>query len=315
MAVTPPGLSDVRGARALVVVGDSITTDHISPAGAIPADSLAGHYLKDRNVPLRLFNQYASRRGNFEVMVRGVFSNPRVQNELLEGEGIRGGLTRLQPGGEMLPVYEAALRYKADGVPLIIVAGKEYGTGSSRDWGAKGPALLGVRAVVAESYERIHRSNLVGMGIYPLQFTGGLSRRDLDLDGHETFDLIGFDDRMGLRPAITWRIRHPDRAVREVRLLLRVETETELDQLRHGGLLKYVLRDLLGRGGNGQADGQADALAAAVADEGPRDAAVATDEKVAEASRESYPASDAPATTGVLGVGGRKRADEGGLGA
>jgi aconitate hydratase len=323
LEVTPPGLSDVFDARALVVVGDSITTDHISPAGAIPLDSLAGQYLKERNVPLRLFNQYASRRGNFEVMMRGVFSNPRVQNELLQKEGIRGGMTRLQPSGEILPVYEAALRYKSEGVPLIIFAGKEYGTGSSRDWGAKGPVLLGVRAVIAESYERIHRSNLVGMGIYPLQFKEGMSRRDLSLDGTEQFDLIGLGDNMGLRPTIALRIRHPERAIREVKLLLRVETDTELEQLQHGGLLKYVLRDLFGRSCRPEGEGRPLAeeghagngggknFAAELSEGASKNATFeAADEKVEEADEESFPASDSPAGTGVLGVGKRKRAED-----
>jgi hypothetical protein len=252
-----------------------------------------------------------------------VFSNPRVQNELLQKEGIRGGMTRIQPSGEILPVYEAALRYKSEGVPLIIFAGKEYGTGSSRDWGAKGPVLLGVRAVVAESYERIHRSNLVGMGIYPLQFTEGMSRRDLNLDGTEQFDLIGLSDNVGLRPTITLRIRHPERGTREVKLLLRVETETEREQLQHGGLLKYVLRDLFGRGSRpegeqGPLPGDQNAedrdektLAAGFSSDGPKSATFAgEDEKVEEADEESFPASDAPATTGVLGMGKRKRAED-----
>jgi hypothetical protein len=209
----------------------------------------------------------------------------------------------------------------AEGVPLIVIAGKEYGTGSSRDWGAKGPALLGVRAVIAESYERIHRSNLVGMGIYPLQFTEGMSRRELGLDGTEQFDLIGFSDNMGLRPTITLRIRHPDRTIREAKLLLRIETNTELEQLQHGGILKYVLRDLVDRGRRAsegrplaedrQGRNGGDNVFAANSDDALETSDHDTaDAKVEEASEESYPASDSPATTGMLGVGKWKAADD-----
>jgi len=242
----PARVEDIRGARLLALLGDSITTDHISPAGAIPVDSPAGRYLIAQGVEPRDFNSYGARRGNHEVMMRGTFANIRLRNEMVPGK--EGGWTRLMPEGEVMPIYDAAMAYRERGVPLLVVGGREYGTGSSRDWAAKGTLLLGVRAVIAESFERIHRANLVGMGVLPLTFPEGVGRRTLGLDGSETFDLVGLED--GLRPRATLRltIRRADGSVQEVELLCRLDTEDEVEYYRHGGILHYVLRQLLQRG-------------------------------------------------------------------
>jgi aconitate hydratase len=230
---TAAASADIHNAKLLLMLGDSITTDHISPAGAIPERSLAAKYLKDRGVLPADFNQYSTRRGNHEVMLRGLFSNPRLKNEL-------------QPEDENIPVYETALRYQEQRTPLIVIAGQDYGGGSSRDWAAKGPALLGVRAVIAESFERIHRSNLVGMGVLPLQFIKGMTRKDLTLDGSETFDLLGLMEGMSLSSrSVSLRIHRSNGAVEDVQLILRAETAKEVDYLRHGGLLPYVFRQLV----------------------------------------------------------------------
>jgi aconitate hydratase len=248
MTGCPSGFIDIIGAKALLILGDSVTTDHISPAGAIPVDSLAGAYLTDHQVPLSQFNQYSTRRGNHEVMLRGIFSNPRLQNELLNSVGIRGGKTRMQPDGPILSIYEAALRFRTAGTPLLIFAGKEYGTGSSRDWAAKGPALLGVRAVIAESFERIHRTNLLGMGILPLQFTHGCNRHTLKLDGSESFHLTGLTHGATPLQTVTLEVCRSNGSKESTGLVLRAETGREIEHLRHGGLLKHVLRDLLDDG-------------------------------------------------------------------
>src|ERR1700752_1705810 len=189
MTMTPAPPEEISGARALAVFGDSITTDHISPAGAIKPDSPAGRYLVEHGVARAEFNSYGARRGNHEVMMRGTFANIRIKNRMLDN--VEGGFTRYAPTGEALPIYDAAMAYKMDGTPLVVLAGKEYGTGSSRDWAAKGTVLLGVRAVIAESFERIHRSNLVGMGVLPLQFRDGESAESLGLDGTESFTITG----------------------------------------------------------------------------------------------------------------------------
>jgi aconitate hydratase len=242
----PAPLSDIEGARLLVLLGDSITTDHISPAGAIAPDSPAGAYLSGCQVRPDEFNSYGARRGNHEVMVRGTFANIRLRNELVPG--VEGGLTRLLPEGRILPIYEAAVEYRRRRVPLIVIAGREYGTGSSRDWAAKGPRLLGVRAVIAESFERIHRSNLIGMGILPLEFPAGTDRKSLAITGEETFDVIGIADDLKPRAQLLLRIRRADGAVAQVPLCCRLETLDELEYYRHGGILHYVLRSLLREG-------------------------------------------------------------------
>ena len=231
-----PAIDEIRGARLLLLLGDFVTTDHISPAGAIPPDSLAGRYLSARGVPVAAFNQYSTRRSNHEVMLRGLFSHPKLANALLPPDArMPGGRTIHLPSGEAMAVYDAAQRYQAEGTPLVIVAGKEYGAGSSRDWGAKGPTLLGVRAVIAESFERIHRKNLVGMGVLPLEFPAGVTRETLGLDGSETLDLA----RNGRRVALT--VHRADGTTGHVALRLRIDTQLEEAYLRAGGILPYVL--------------------------------------------------------------------------
>ncbi|MDX9861181.1 MAG: aconitate hydratase AcnA [Rhodospirillales bacterium] len=234
---------DIRGARSLAILGDSVTTDHISPAGSIKEKSPAGHYLIGHQVPVREFNSYGSRRGNHEVMMRGTFANIRIRNEM--APGTEGGVTRHMPSGEVMPIYDAAMKYQAEGVPLIVFGGKEYGTGSSRDWAAKGVLLLGVKAVIVETFERIHRSNLVGMGVLPLQFQEGTSRKTLKLDGSETFDILGLSE--GVKPGMTLRlvIRGADGVViGEVPVICRIDTLDEVEYFKAGGILQYVLKNL-----------------------------------------------------------------------
>jgi aconitate hydratase len=241
--LTAQPVTDVRRARALAIFGDSVTTDHISPAGAIKKTSPAGLYLQSLGVPPGDFNSYGSRRGNDRVMTRGTFANVRIKNLMVPG--VEGGVTVHQPSGEQMPIYDAAMRYQAEGVPLVLFAGQEYGTGSSRDWAAKGTRLLGVRAVVAQSYERIHRSNLVGMGVLPLQFPEGSGASTLGLDGTETFDLAGLGGTLKPRQEIALKIRRPDGSESETPLRVRIDTPIEVDYYRHGGILPYVLRQLL----------------------------------------------------------------------
>ena len=238
----PQGQGDILGAHMLAMLGDSITTDHISPAGAFSPDTPAGAYLAEQGVEARDFNSFGARRGNHEVMMRGTFGNVRIRNELVPGT--EGGFTRYGPGGEEMPIYEAAEAYRQRNVPTIVVAGKEYGTGSSRDWAAKGTRLLGVRAVIAESFERIHRANLVGLGVLPLQFTGGATRRSLDLDGTEIFDILGISRGLVPGQELSCRIGKGDETL-EIKLLCRIDTQIELEYFQHGGILPYVLRALL----------------------------------------------------------------------
>jgi aconitate hydratase len=242
-SLTAPGWSDIRGARALAIFGDSVTTDHISPAGAIKATSPAGVYLQTLGVEPKHFNSYGSRRGNDRIMTRGTFANVRIKNLMVPG--VEGGVTKHQPAGELIPIYDASLKYQKDGVPLMIFAGHEYGTGSSRDWAAKGTRLLGVRAVVAQSFERIHRSNLVGMGVLPLQFPEGVSAATLRLDGTETFDLEGLARGLAPRQETPLTIHRADGTTTSVPLRVRIDTPVETDYYRHGGILPYVLRQLL----------------------------------------------------------------------
>jgi aconitate hydratase len=244
MTTAPPGVRVVRGARALALLGDSITTDHISPAGNIPAASPAGKWLIAHGVQRKDFNSYGARRGNHEVMMRGTFANIRLRNEMVPGT--EGGWTAMEPGGPPTFIYDAAMEYQKRSIPLVVVAGKEYGTGSSRDWAAKGTVLLGVRAVIAESFERIHRSNLVGMGVLPLEFSGGDTRQTLGLTGFETFDIEGLDDSLRPRATLTVRATAPGGA-KSFTVLARIDTPEELNYYRHGGILPYVLRQLVGR--------------------------------------------------------------------
>ena len=239
MEMTPKPVHDIIEAKPLAILGDSITTDHISPAGSIKADSPAGQWLTERQVARKDFNSYGARRGNDHVMVRGTFANIRIKNEMVPG--VEGGMT--QYDGEVMPIYDAAMRHKADGTPLVVVAGKEYGTGSSRDWAAKGTNLLGVRAVITESFERIHRSNLVGMGVLPLQFADGVTRQTLKLDGTETFTITGIAD---LRPRQTVEVtlKRADGSTETFETRCRIDTVNELEYFLNGGILQYVLRKL-----------------------------------------------------------------------
>jgi aconitate hydratase len=244
LSPAPAPVAGVLGARALAILGDSVTTDHISPAGSIAAASPAGQWLQARGVARADFNSYGARRGHHEVMVRGTFANVRLRNLMVPG--VEGGVTVHQPSGERLSIHEAALRYAAAGTPLVVIAGHEYGTGSSRDWAAKGTRLLGVRAVVARSFERIHRANLVGMGVLPLQLPEGVSAETLGLDGGEVYDLPGAEGPLAPRQAMTLRVRRRDGRVDEVPLTLRIDTPVEAEYVRHGGILPYVLRQLVG---------------------------------------------------------------------
>ncbi len=245
----PPPTRDIVGARALAVFGDSVTTDHISPAGSIVPTSPAGHYLNSQGVAARDFNSYGSRRGHHEVMMRGTFANVRIRNLMMplraDGSRAEGGVTLHQPRAEPMSIYDAAMRYRAEGVSSVVFAGEEYGSGSSRDWAAKGTQLLGVRAVIARSFERIHRSNLIGMSVLPLQFKGTDSAQSLGISGGETFDIRGIDGAIAPLQEVTLTIRRQDGAVHEVQLLLRIDTPTEAEYYGHGGILPYVLRTLI----------------------------------------------------------------------
>jgi aconitate hydratase len=243
MTPEPPPLADVRGARVLALLGDSVTTDHISPAGSIPKDSPAGKYLIACGVQAKDFNSYGARRGNHEVMVRGTFANIRLRNLLVPG--VEGGFTVHLPDGAKTTIYEAAMQYEQERVPLVVIAGKEYGTGSSRDWAAKGTLLLGVRAVIAESYERIHRSNLVGMGVLPLEFLPGESAATHGLTGHELYDIDGI--AAGLTPGkrVAVRATADDGKVKTFTVVARADTPDDVEYYRHGGLLPYVLRGMV----------------------------------------------------------------------
>ncbi|MDE0612559.1 MAG: aconitate hydratase AcnA, partial [Gammaproteobacteria bacterium] len=235
---------DIQSARVLAFLGDSVTTDHISPAGSIAEDSPAGRYLIARGVQPADFNSYGSRRGNHEVMMRGTFANIRLRNRL--ANGVEGGVTRHLPDGELMSIFDAAMKYREEGIPLIVLAGKEYGCGSSRDWAAKGPRLQGVRAVIAESYERIHRSNLIGMGILPLQFQPGESAESLGLTGEEVFDILDLDaaSKPGGRLKVTATAADNGGATRTFEVAVRIDTPQESEYYRHGGILHYVLRQL-----------------------------------------------------------------------
>jgi aconitate hydratase len=236
-------IAGISGARPLAIFGDSVTTDHISPAGAIKASSPAGAYLLQRKVSIPDFNSYGARRGNDRVMVRGTFANVRIKNLMVPG--VEGGITLHQPNGERMSIYDASMRYQAEQVPLIVIAGQEYGTGSSRDWAAKGTRLLGIRAVIAQSFERIHRSNLVGMGVLPCQFKEGMNAQTLRLDGTDLYDIEGVTDGIRPRQDLKLIIRRAGGVSESVPITLRIDTLIEVDYYRHGGILPYVLRQLL----------------------------------------------------------------------
>ncbi len=239
MTMTPPGIRPVHGARVLAMLGDSITTDHISPAGSIAKNSPAGAWLMAHGQPPSEFNSYGARRGNHEVMIRGTFANIRLRNEL--APGTEGGVTATAPGAAPKSIYDAAEEFQKAGVPLIVIAGKEYGTGSSRDWAAKGTRLLGVRAVIAESFERIHRSNLVGMGVLPLEFMPGETRATLGLTGFETYEIAGLDDSLAPRAELTVHVS----GGKHFKVRCRIDTPEEGLYFRNGGILQYVLRNLV----------------------------------------------------------------------
>jgi aconitate hydratase len=241
LTMEPKPVTDVVSARVLALFLDSITTDHISPAGSFKAATPAGQYLTERQVAPKDFNSYGARRGNHEVMMRGTFANIRIKNMMLDG--VEGGFTK-GPNGEQMPIYDAAMAYQQQGTPLVVFAGKEYGTGSSRDWAAKGTNLLGVKAVIAQSFERIHRSNLVGMGVIPLQFKDGDSWQSLGLDGTETVDIVGVES-IEPRATVNVKITRPNGEVLNVETLCRIDTANELDYFRNGGILHYVLRSLV----------------------------------------------------------------------
>ena len=243
MPLIPDKITDINGARILAIFGDSITTDHISPAGSIKPDSPAGKYLQAKGVAIKDFNSYGSRRGNHEVMMRGTFANIRIKNEMVPG--IEGGVTKYFLQNELISIYDAAMRYKDEHIPLIIIAGKEYGTGSSRDWAAKGPKLLGVKAVMAESFERIHRSNLIGMGILPLEFMNGMTRHSLKLIGTEKIDILGVSEEMTPRMTFKAVIYRGDDSKTEIELRSRIDTMNEVDYYRNGGILQQVIRHML----------------------------------------------------------------------
>jgi aconitate hydratase len=288
----PGTVPEILGARAIALLGDSVTTDHISPAGSIKLDSPAGRYLVEHGVAPRDFNSYGSRRGNHEVMVRGTFANTRIRNQI--APGTEGGLSTYLPTGEVMSIFDAAEKYQADGTPLMVLAGKEYGSGSSRDWAAKGPYLQGIRFVIAESYERIHRSNLVGMGVLPLQFRSGDSAASLGLNGRETFDVTGLtrliaDGLTGARD-VDVRARREDGTEVTFKATVRIDTPQEVLYYRHGGILQFVLRQLLaGKAAAGAAPGGVAMGHISVAGEHfPNNA-------VEQGSFESFPASDPPA--------------------
>jgi aconitate hydratase len=286
----PATVSDISGARAVALLGDSVTTDHISPAGSIKKDSPAGKYLIEHGVDVRDFNSYGARRGNHEVMIRGTFANVRIRNAL--APGVEGGFTTYFPDDEITTIYDAAMRYQQDGTPLVVLAGKEYGSGSSRDWAAKGPYLQGIKAAIAESYERIHRSNLVGMGVLPLQFMPGENVESLGLTGRETFDVQGVTEVIGSNLAtreVTVVATAEDGGTREFRALVRIDTPQEVLYYRHGGILQYVLRQLLS--GKEKPEAVSPAVTSAPVTQRKAD----DESKVTEGSIESFPASDPPA--------------------
>jgi len=244
-SMQPEAISTFSGMRPLAILGDSVTTDHISPAGAFKPETPAGKYLTERGVDPKDFNSYGSRRGNDRIMTRGTFANVRIKNLMADGK--EGGFTKLQPEGEVMPIYDACQAYAKRETPLIVFGGIDYGMGSSRDWAAKGTALLGVKAVVTKSFERIHRSNLIGMGVMPLCFKEGTDAKTLDLDGTETFALLDFDDNLQPGQEVTLEVTRSDGSTEAVPLDLRIDTAMEVEYYRHGGILPYVLRNLLNK--------------------------------------------------------------------
>ena len=243
LPVEVPPVQPLTGAKALAMLGDSTTTDHISPAGAIAKDSPAGLFLQNKGVEPIDFNSYGSRRGNDRVMLRGTFANIRIRNQL--APGTEGGVTRYLPTGEVMSIYDAAMKYKEEKIPLVVIGGKEYGTGSSRDWAAKGTLLQGVKAVVTESFERIHRSNLIGMGVLPLQFKEGFDRKKLNITGEELITIVDIDKGIKPRDEVSCEIKYKDGTSKTIKVLCRIDTQNEVEYYKNGGILQYVLRNML----------------------------------------------------------------------
>ena len=243
LTLEPLPIKSITGARLLALLADSVTTDHISPASAIKADSPAGQYLQEHGVAVKDFNSYGARRGNHEVMMRGTYANIRIRNEMIDD--MEGGYTKHYPEGEIMPIFDAAMKYKAENTPLIVIAGKDYGMGSSRDWAAKGTLLLGVKAVIAESYERIHRSNLIGMGVLPLEFKDKMTRKQLNLKGDETFDVLGLDNHLKPQSDIKMMVHYADGNKKEIELCCRIDTQNEMEYYFNQGILQYVLRNMI----------------------------------------------------------------------
>ena len=239
----PEGFKEIKNARPLLILGDMVTTDHISPAGNIQKESPTGEYFMKNQILQKDYNSYGSRRGNHEVMVRGTFANIRIKNEM--APGTEGGFTKLYPEQKVMPVYEAVVEYKKRGIDLVVIAGKEYGTGSSRDWAAKGTKLLGVKLVIAESFERIHRSNLIGMGILPLQFIEGINRTNLKLNGSELISVIKLENGMNPSDKVDVEIKYSSGDIKKIKTLCRIDTKNELEYYKNGGILQYVLRNMI----------------------------------------------------------------------
>jgi aconitate hydratase len=239
----PESFKEIKDARPLLILGDMITTDHISPAGSIPKESSAGDYFMKNQILPKNYNSYGSRRGNHEVMMRGTFANIRIRNEMVSGT--EGGFTKLYPEEKIMSVYDAAVEYKKRGTDLIVVGGKEYGTGSSRDWAAKGTKLLGVKVVIAESFERIHRSNLIGMGILPLQFTGGMNRLNLKLKGSELINVLNIEKEISPSDKVEVEIKFVSGDIKKIKTICRIDTKNELEYYKNGGILQYVLRKMI----------------------------------------------------------------------
>jgi aconitate hydratase len=243
LPVDPEGFKEIKNARPLLILGDMITTDHISPAGSIQKESPAGDYFMKNQILPKNYNSYGSRRGNHEVMMRGTFANIRIRNEMVSGT--EGGFTKLYPEEKIMPVYDAVVEYKKRGTDLIVVGGKEYGTGSSRDWAAKGTKLLGVKVVIAESFERIHRSNLIGMGILPLQFTDGINRLNLKLRGSELISVLNIEKEISPADKIEVEIKFVSGDIKKIKTICRIDTKNELEYYKNGGILQYVLRKMI----------------------------------------------------------------------
>ena len=239
----PEGFKEIKDARPLLILGDMITTDHISPAGSIQKDSPTGEYFMKHQILPKDYNSYGSRRGNHEVMMRGTFANIRIKNEM--APGTEGGVTKLYPEGKVMPVYDAVVEYKKRGTDLVVIGGKEYGTGSSRDWAAKGTKLLGIKVVIAESFERIHRSNLIGMGILPLQFINNVNRTNLKLEGSELISVIDIEKGVNPSDKIKVEIKYSSGEIKKIDTLCRIDTKNELEYYKNGGILQYVLRNMI----------------------------------------------------------------------